>query len=552
VPLAAASTARWVGRRAKALVCWLLSAILFAFGTIGMVEPAQAAPPWAGEAVAAPSPEDFPSTTPATGGGRQAVPVAKPTWNGSDQPSVEMPAPPKMAEPLPINLATALRLSDARPLTVAIAQTGVEQAEAELRQAQVLWLPNLDFGTGYFHHDGLIQDSSGRVFPTAWSNLSLGGGVTMSFGVTDALFAPLAARRVLNAREWDVQTARNDALLAVATAYFDVEQARGRLAGARDTVTKAEDLVRRVTSLARNFVPADEVDRVRAQTADLQEAAITAEADWRIASARLTRVLRLNPSATVIPLESPHLRITVISQGCTVDDLIPVGLRNRPELAAQQSLVEATIQLLRAERVRPLLPSVVLEGAGPDNVIEGGMFAGGLGNSLNTSGGRFDMGIGFVWTLNNLGLGNRASVRRRAADQQRALLELFDVQDRVAEDVARAYAQVEAANQLVRQAETGLKEAALTFRGNLTGIGQPKGVGDMLQLVNRPQEAVAALQELGLAYNHYFTAVADYNRAQFQLFHALGFPSQTLACQPLTGQIAPVDANRPAMRGLDN
>ena len=42
----------------------------------------------------------------------------------------------------PINLATALRLSDARPLIVAAAQASVWVAEAQLTRAKVLWVPN--------------------------------------------------------------------------------------------------------------------------------------------------------------------------------------------------------------------------------------------------------------------------------------------------------------------------------------------------------------------------------------------------------------------------
>ena len=42
----------------------------------------------------------------------------------------------------PINLATALRLSDARPLIVAAAQASVWVAEAELTRAKVLWVPH--------------------------------------------------------------------------------------------------------------------------------------------------------------------------------------------------------------------------------------------------------------------------------------------------------------------------------------------------------------------------------------------------------------------------
>ena len=54
----------------------------------------------------------------------------------------------------PINLATALRLSDARPLMVAAAQASVWVAEAQLTRAKVLWVPQLNVGADYLRHDG--------------------------------------------------------------------------------------------------------------------------------------------------------------------------------------------------------------------------------------------------------------------------------------------------------------------------------------------------------------------------------------------------------------
>ncbi len=61
--------------------------------------------------------------------------------------------------------------------------------------------------------------------------------------MTDAIFRPLADRQELSARQYDVEAARNDALLDVALAYFDVQQARGVLAGTQDAVEKAQELV---------------------------------------------------------------------------------------------------------------------------------------------------------------------------------------------------------------------------------------------------------------------------------------------------------------------
>src|SRR5262249_33076708 len=54
----------------------------------------------------------------------------------------------------PINLATALRLADARPLIVAAAQASVWVAEARLQRARVLWVPSIMTGFDYIRHDG--------------------------------------------------------------------------------------------------------------------------------------------------------------------------------------------------------------------------------------------------------------------------------------------------------------------------------------------------------------------------------------------------------------
>jgi hypothetical protein len=56
---------------------------------------------------------------------------------------------------------------------------------------------------------------------------------------------------------------------------------------------------------------------------------------------------------------------------------------------------------------------------------------------------------------------------------------------------------------------------------------------------------VYALKLLKLAFDEYFDTVAEYNIAQFQLFHALGYPAQEIESFRPPGEIAPVDTSRP-------
>jgi outer membrane protein TolC len=462
--------------------------------------------------------------------------------DGPPPPAEEFVAPPLRVQvapdpaapcdkPLPINLPTALQLANVRPIDVAVAAQRIQVAAAQLEQARVSWLPTIYLGTDYFRHDGQIQDVAGNVFGTSKSSFMLGAAPYAVFALSDAIFGPLAARQVLRARESTLQTARNDSLLAVAEAYFNVQQARGDLAGAEDVARRSEDLVRRTRDLLPSgVIPELEVVRARTQVDRSRQAVQSARERWRLASADLVRVLRLDPAAVVQPLEPPQLRVTLVATDQPVDDLIRVGLTNRPELATQQALVQATLERLRQEKLRPLIPSVLLRGASTPvtGTLAGGLFGGGENSDLSHFGARLDLDLQVLWKLDNLGFGNQALVRERRAENQLAVLELFRTQDRVAAEVAQAYAQAQSAAARLGDAEAEVRDAVESADKNLRGLRET-GAGAALATQVRPQEVVAALQALAQAYADYDAAVADYDRAQFRLYHALGNPAQAQA-----------------------
>jgi outer membrane protein TolC len=500
--------------------------------------------------------EDEPSfLVPITPPAHAACPGPTPVLQGpalstGQTPPPLTPVPPEAGErPLPINLATALRLAGARPVIITAAQASVEVAAANLARAKVTWLPSVYVGASYYRHDGATQGQSGSFFVNSKDQFLAGGGLVAKFATTDAVFGPLAARQVLRAREIDVQTARNQALLAVAEAYFNVQQARGHLAGTQDVVDKAEALRDKLRAQAQGLFDPTDVHRARTELAAVEESLVTAREQWRSASADLTQVLRLDPGAVVVPLEPPYLRVTLISPRERVDDLIPIGLTNRPELASQQALVQAALTRIRQERLRPLVPSVLLEGgsdpAAPGSYLMGGIFGSGASGSGNPWLPREDIAVGLFWGLDNLGFGNRALVRERRAEQQQLLVELFRLQDLVAADVARAHAALESAAVRVGQAEAGLEEAQLSYSGSLAELGKITQVGDVKVLTRRAFEVVSALQALQRAYDAYFQSVNDYNRAQFRLYHALGYPAAVLECERSPGEVRPVDTRRP-------
>src|SRR5262249_41077703 len=192
------------------------------------------------------------------------------------------------------------------------------------------------------------------------------------------------------------------------------------------------------------------------------------------------------------------------------------------------------------------LPSLVLlPYAAPGGLLGGGVFATGKDN-LSIWSGRNDLSANVVWEFKNLGFGNQGLITQRRGEQRQALVELFRIQDQVAEEVAQSHAQVRAAAVRVGRAEAEVKSALASYQGNLRGLSETVRAGQLLVLVNRPQEAVSALQQLQQAYINYYTSANDYNRAQFRLFRALGYPAQRLACGDALGAVIPVDPSRPA------
>jgi outer membrane protein TolC len=497
----------------------------------------------------------------------QKSPLEKPPPPGGETVKLELPPLEPGDLRYPINLATALRLADARPLIIAAAQASAWMAEARLQKAKVLWLPDFNLGFVYFRHDGFGPDvlnglnvpggqnifgqnspgSFGKPLSQNINYFYTGGAFFQMRNATDMIFEPLRARQDLNAKRWDIQTAKNDALLMTARAYFDVHKYRGQYAGAIDTVQKGRRLVRKISELSEDLVPAVEIDRARNFLANLEQQAVSARQNWRRASANLTQVLRLDPRAVVEPLEPDHMQITMIDPSRPLDDLIPVGLTNRPELAAHQAEVQAALVRIRQEKLRPFLPVVMFQGfQTPYEQLEFGAMGFGNGGKLNLWSYRQDLSPQLLWQADALGLGNMAMVKWRRGEASQATVELFKVQDMVAANVTRAQARLQSAAARTVQAERELRGALNNFNGVLEGLGQTtRPQGNVLHLVFRPQEAVFAHVLLKLAYDNYYATVAQYNVAQFELFHALGYPAREISFFRQTGETMPVDTSRP-------
>ena len=249
----------------------------------------------------------------------------------------------------------------------------------------------------------------------------------------------------------------------------------------------------------------------------------------------------------VVPLEHDHLQLTLIDPAQPLPDLQQIALANRPDLASQRALVQAAAERISQEKMRPFLPIVMINGfQNPGGMMmQAGIFGLGPNSSLNQWTGRADVSLQLVWQLDAFGIGNLARIKQQRGEQSQTIVELYRAQDMVAAEVTEAHANLQSAAARVSQADRSLRTAINAYNGNVEGLRHTTRFGDVLVLVYRPQEVVYALRLLKLAFDEYFTTVADYNRAEFELFHALGYPAQEITYLRPPGNIEPVDTDRP-------
>jgi outer membrane protein TolC len=318
-------------------------------------------------------------------------------------------------------------------------------------------------------------------------------------------------------------------------------------AGAIEAVKKGRQLVERVEHLSEDLVPVVEVNRAKRTLAALEQKTASAREMWRVSSANLTQTLRLDPTAVVVPIEHDHMQLTLIDPARSVEELVAIGVANRPEIASQKALIRAAEERIRREKSRPLLPLVLITGfQTPGNMMsQFGIFGTGFDGNMNLWSLREDVSLQLVWQLEGLGFGNLARIKEQRGEESNAIVKLYRTQDTVAAEVTASQAKLQAAAVRVIQADRSLREAITTYDGNFEGLEQTTRFGNVLHQVYRPQEVVKALDRLIESYDQYFTTIAEYNRAQFELFHALGYPAAEVAHFQTPGEIEPVDLERP-------
>ena len=486
---------------------------------------------------------------PADRAGGERIPEALPPQEKGERPREKSETGPAIALPVPVSPPTILRPEiQSIDLDTALRLAGVQNPELNLARQRVLesvalrqlaaarFLPSINPGMNYDTHSGNLQQSNGNILSVNRSAVYVGAGsmavaagtvnipgVFLGGNTAVGIFSYLESRQFVRQREFENLAVRNQVFLQVALAYSELLRAEGRHAVA----LQAREEARAIARLTADYAETGQgryADANRAAT-ELQrrESYIKqVESELITASARLCQLLNLDPSIRLHPTDAYVVPHPLVPDPIPVAELIALGLLRRPELGAQRASVIQGLLLLDEARALPFSPTIYI-----------GFSAGGFGGGSNLVrpifggfGGRTDFDAAAFWTIQNLGVGNLALIRAANANLQVRRFEQIEMLNLVRAQVAEAYAKTHARYAQIETNESAIKSGLLSFTQDITRIRYRSR--DVL-----PIELLDSFRLMAGARIDYIDAIVDYNRAQFELYVALGQPPANALAHPV-------------------
>ncbi len=471
-------------------------------------------------------------------------------------PSIEHLRMLRRVHVIPIDLATVLSLAGIQNPELLIAQTRVSEAVAVRQLAAAQFLPTINLGTNLDSHTGVLQQSSGNILKVQRQALFFGAGanaiaagtvnipgVVWNFNASEAIYNTLITKQVVSQRQFESEAARNQILLDVVTSYLDLLEANGERS-IRLIIRERSAEVARTTAAFAKVGQGRSADAERAATRLYNHDAelLTADANADRASAMLARLVGLDQSARYHPIDNFVVPHSIVAPDLTLPESLAISLLQRPELKAQQNSICRSLLELDSAKLLPFSPNVFL-----------GFSAGGFGGGSNlvsqpvgstpfargepqfgSFADRTDLDVMAYWSLQNLGLGNKSLIQAARSHLRTAHWEEIAVLEQVRKEVSLAhrrstirYAQLNVGEAAISAASDAFQEDLLRAKAN---EGLPIEVLDSLELLERASLA-------------YLRAVMAFNRAQFDLYVALGQPPADMLARPATGTITVAPAN---------
>ena len=313
-----------------------------------------------------------------------------------------------------------------------------------------------------------------------------------------------AARATARASRYTLEDARDLVTLAVGGAYLEVLAAEARVDAAQAQLNTANAVFHQSSEQHKTGVLGRlNVDQSQLQTLAQQQQITTLRNDLAKQKINLARLIGLDPKPDYLLIDAFPFSPAPVQ---TVDDAIARAERQRADLKAAQSQVEAAARALaaaRAERVPSLSVSGYYEAIGTNPAESHGAFS--VTGTLNIP----------IWQGGKTG----ADISQAEAVLAQRKAELEDLRGQIESGVRQAYLDLEAAASQVEVARQNLQVAQETLE--MARARMEAGVINTVEVVQAQQTLSAAQLDLT-------NSVFAHNLAKLTLAREMGRASEQL------------------------
>jgi outer membrane protein TolC len=261
------------------------------------------------------------------------------------------------AQPRSLTLDDAIRAALENNADVGLAEEVQIQAGARADEQRAALLPNIG-GLVSYTNQTLNPGSRGLDFPGIPHLFGPFNNVEARFQFSEPVFDLSLLRRYRSARQtagssdFDTQAIRNRVAAMVATLYYGVQRARASVDAASAQVTLDESLLRLATD-RRDAGAGTGLDVTRAQARLAADAHRLVESRNAARTAEF-RLLRAIGEPLDTPLDLTDPLATSVVQPPTVAEALATATRNRPELRAEETRINAARLTLGAASAESL------------------------------------------------------------------------------------------------------------------------------------------------------------------------------------------------------
>jgi outer membrane protein len=383
-----------------------------------------------------------------------ALLTVTPVWLGAQTPA-----------PQTITFDDAIRIALRQNTTLQQANNASANNAAAVRQQRLSFLPDLRVSTSTGQSYGrTFSEDEGRIINETTQSLNAGlqSSVTVFNGLTN--IANLRSAQLNEeAGERNVKRAEQTVAFTVASNFLTLVQQQEQLRVQRENLAAQEAQERQIKAFVdAGSRPISDLYQQQATVAAQRSQVVSAERAFELAKVDIIQTLQLDPRGTYA-FSPPALdTASRVSVAFNLDSLLTRALGQRSDLFAQQSLVGAASQSVRAAK-GGRFPSLSLS-AGYNSAYNSATDLGFTDQLDSRRGGSISLGVSIP--LFDRGSTSLATQRAEIAEDN-ARLELKDRQQQIGLEVRRAYLDYQAATQQLDAAEAQLRAAQLALESSL-------------------------------------------------------------------------------------